>query len=447
MQRDLFERASIPKAYLKLAMPVVTALVVSVVYNMVDTWFISLTGNTPLIAGVSLCAPIFILAVAIGDIWGLGGGSLMSRLLGQHRDAEAGDVSSLCAWAALGCGALFMALLFIFQAPILRLLGASEETLPYARAYFLYLAPGTPFIVFSLVPNNQLRTEGLASVGMWAAIIGSVVNVVLDPLFIFALKMGAAGAALATSISNLVTCAIYVRVILRRCKVLSLRFGRARAALGTVGTILSVGVPACVTNFMSSLSIMLTNRYLLPYGSEGIAAMGIAMRINMIAQMVLVGFAFGGQPLFGYSYGARDRRRFNGAVRFAFGLQLALGACFGVAIALAARPLMRVFVADEAVIDAGAQMLRYMQTGVLFMGVVLVTTSLCQSVGSGAGALILSLSRQGVLFAAMLAALSAALGYTGILLAQPAANALTAALALLILSRIRRRFNEETAHI
>ena len=447
MQRDLFERAPIPKAYVKLAMPVVMAMVVSVVYNMVDTWFISMTGDTRLIAGVSLCAPIFILAIAIGDIWGPGGGSLISRLLGQRRDAEAGDVSSLCAYAALGCGALFMALLLAFEGPILRLLGATEETLPHASAYYRYIALGTPFIVFSMIPNNQLRAEGLASVGMWGAIIGSAVNVTLDPLFIFTLKMGAAGAALATSISNLLTCAIYTWAILKRCKVLTLQPGRARGAVRAVGTILSVGVPASVTNIMSSLSIMLTNRFLLPYGSDKIAAMGIAMKVNMIAQMVLIGFAFGGQPLFGYAYGAKDRARFHGAVRFAFGLQLALGAVFGAALAIAARPLMNAFVADEAVVAAGAEMLRYMQAGVLFMGVALVATSLCQSVGSGAGALILSVSRQGVLFVAMLAALPAVFGYAGILLAQPAANALTAALALVILARIRRGFDGAESRI
>ena len=216
LQRDLFERVPVSRAYLKLAVPVVLAMVLSVVYNMVDTYFISLTGNADLVAGVSLCSPIFVFSIAMGDIWGLGGSSLMSRLLGEKKDEEAGGVSAFCLYASFLTGLVFLAVLLLFKEPILALLGAGGSTLPHARDYYTYIALGVPFIILSMIPNNQLRSEGLASLGMWGAAAGSVANMILDPLFIFSLNMGAAGAALATSLSNLLSCCLYLWMIRKR---------------------------------------------------------------------------------------------------------------------------------------------------------------------------------------------------------------------------------------
>ena len=162
---------------------------------MVDTWFISLTGDADLVAGVSVCAPVFVLSIAMGDIWGLGGSSVISRLLGQKQDIKAGGVSAFCLYSSLAMGLLFMAVMLLFQDPILRLLGANDASMHHASGYFTWIAIGTPFIILSMIPNNQLRTEGLSTLGMWGAVAGSITNIALDPLFIFALNMGAAGAA------------------------------------------------------------------------------------------------------------------------------------------------------------------------------------------------------------------------------------------------------------
>ena len=439
MQRSLFEDTPVPRAYVRLAFPVVLAMVLSVVYNMVDTWFISLTGDTDLVAGVSLCAPLFVLSVAMGDIWGLGGSSLLSRLLGQKKDDDARRVSAFCFYAALGTGLVFMAVLLLFQGSILTLLGAREAVLPHASSYYFWVALGTPFIVLSMIPNNQLRTEGFASLGMWGAMAGSLVNIALDPLFIFALGMGAAGAALATSVSNLITCGIYVAMIRRKCRVVNTRLSLARLPRRHVFGVLGIGVPASVTNVMSSLSMLITNRFLSPYGSTALAAMGIAAKVNMVSLMTLIGFAFGGQPLFGYAWGAGNRQRFRQATRFAYLSEAGLGCCFAAVLFPAAPHLLRLFMQDPQVVSAGADMLRYMQLSSLLLGVPLVTTCICQAAGHAPGALILSLSRQGLLFAALIVLFSRCLGYTGILLAQPASDLLTGALALFILSRIMKR--------
>ena len=439
MQRDLFENTPVARAYLKLSVPVVLAMVLSVVYNMVDTWFIAMTGDTNLVAGVSVCAPVFVLSIAMGDIWGLGGSSLISRLLGKKDDAEAGGVSAFCMYAAFGTGLVFLAVMLLFRDPILRLLGANAESMPHASAYFTWIAVGTPFIIFSMIPNNQLRTEGLASLGMWGAVAGSVANIVLDPLFIFVLNMGAAGAALATTLSNVLSCALYVLIIRKKCRVITMDLRRVKPAKRLTGEILRIGIPASVTNIMSSLSMMITNRALESYGNERIAAMGIAMKINMLCLMTLIGFAFGGQPLFGYSYGSRNRQRFRRTLRFAYGFETGLGACFALILFFAAPFLMQRFLNDALVIEAGIRMLRFMQISSLLVGVSLVTTCVCQAVGHASGALALSLSRQGILFFITITVLTTCFGFTGILLAQPAADLLTGVLSAFIITGILRK--------
>ena len=444
MQRDLFESTPVPRAYMKLAVPVVLSMVLSVVYNMVDTWFISMTKDTNLVAGVTVCSPIFVLSIAMGDIWGLGGSSLISRLLGKKQDAEAGGVSSFCMYAAFGTGLVFMAAMLLFRDPILRLLGANDASMPHASAYFTWIAVGTPFIIMSMIPNNTLRTEGLASLGMWGAVAGSVANMLLDPLFIFAFKMGAAGAALATTLSNVLACGLYVLFIRKKCRVVSVDIRKAGPAGHYTGEILRIGIPASVTNITFSLSMMITNRALEPYGNERIAAMGIAMRINMICMMTLIGFAFGGQPLFGYCWGSRNEERFRRTLRFAYTLEAGLGACFALILFFAAPFLMGWFLKDAAVIRAGTEMLRYMQISSVLVGVSLVTTCVCQSAGKATGALILSLARQGILFFLAITALKAWMGFTGILLAQPAADLLTGIIAVAIILRILRNNREES---
>ncbi len=430
-----------PQAYLKLSVPVVLAMVLSVVYNMVDTWFISLTGDPNLVAGVSICAPIFVLSIAMGDIWGLGGSSLISRLLGDKQDSEAGGVSALCMYAAFFTGILFMIIMLVFKGKILVMLGANEASLPHADAYFTWIALGTPFIIFSMIPNNQLRTEGLANLGMWGAIIGTVANIILDPIFIFSLKMGAAGAAMATSLSNVISCTIYMIIILKKCHVLTVNPAAAMAAVKNIGEVLRIGIPASVTNIMNSLSMMVTNRFLEPYGNDCIAAMGIAMKINMISLMTLIGFAFGGQPLYGYAFGNKNGIRFRKTLKFAYMLEAGLGVLFAVILYLAAPFMMRFFMDEATVVEVGTRMLRFMQLSSVLVGVSLVSTCVCQAVGNAKGALILSLARQGVVFLAAIWVLHSVLGLTGIMLAQPTSDLLTGVIAVAIVLGILR--NEE----
>lgn len=436
MQNELFESASVPKAYMKLALPVVMSMMVSLVYNMVDTYFIALTGKQELVAGVSLAAPIFTLMIAFGDIFGLGGSSLISRLFGEKREEEAKRASAFCLWAAIGFGIFVTIVLLVFRTPILKLLGTDAATFRYAGEYYTWIAVGAASIILGLVPSNILRTEGLATQAMAGSILGSIVNIILDPVFIFGLGQGAAGAAMATVIGNVIADVYYIYVMKKKAKRLSVSLKEIKIPGTMIRDILVIGIPASITNLMQSIMIMITNHYLIAYGTDKVAAMGIALKANMISAFILVGFAFGGQPLVGYNYGARNKKRLKEILRFAYLFEAGLALIFTILISVFAPAIINIFMNQSDIITNGAMMLRFQQLGMVFMAVTLVSTCVCQSVGSAAGAFVLSISRQGVLYAILLIVLNAIFGYTGIIATQACADVLTAVLVLAIIRKV-----------
>lgn len=444
MENDLFEKTPVPKAFFKFALPVVLSMVVSLVYNMVDTYFIAQTGNTNLVAGVSISAPVFTLMIALGDIFGLGGSSVISRLFGEKRDEDGRRLSVFCFYATLFCGIVVTALMMLFRDPILYLLGADRETFSYASGYYTYIVLGAPFIILSLTPSNLLRTEGFATASMAGSILGAVVNMILDPIFISVLGLGAAGAAIATVIGNIFADIFYVWFLLRKSRRLSINPAGFHIRIVEVGQILAIGIPASVTNLMQSMGIALTNRYLLPYGNDKVAAMGIVMKVNLIAVLVLIGFAFGAQPLIGYNYGAKNHARLKEILRFCYGFECCTAAVLAGVLSLAAPALIGIFMRDASIIAVGVPMLRMQQMGMVFTAVVLVTTCTFQSAGKAVGAFLLSVSRQGVLFAAVLLIASKVFHYNGVLMAQAVSDLLTAILAVVLFDiLIRRKMGRE----
>lgn len=435
MEQELFARAPIPRAYFKMALPVVLSMLVSLVYNMVDTWFIAQTQNTALVAGVSLCAPMFTLMVAMGDIFGLGGSSLISRLLGQGEEKRVRHVSAFCSYGAIVWGVLVGALMLIFRQPILHLLGASSDTMDSAMAYYSYLALGAPAIIFTLVPSNILRTEGMAVASMVGSITGTVVNIILDPIFIFGLNMGAGGAALATVLSNVVSAVLFIVLLVTKSQQLSVRPGDCSVQGTELREILVIGVPASITNLMQSFAMALTNRFLLPYGTENVAALGIALKVNMIVMLIMVGFAFGAQPLLGYNYGANNRERLRDILKFDVLVQLVFSVVMTVVFLISAPQIIRIFMSDGGVIQAGSRILRCMVITMPLMGIILVCTTLFQAAGKAMPAFLLSISRQGVALLICMVVLSAVFGFYGVILAQAAADVVSVILALVLLKR------------
>ncbi len=440
MNNEIFETMPVPKAYIKLALPVMLSSVLMLVYNMADTYFIAATGNTDIVAAVSLCAPVFTFLIAIGDILGLGGSSFISRLLGSKKNDDARRISVFCLCGSIVLGLIITLILMIAKNPILKLLGADPHTIGFASDYYTWIALGASVIIFSLVPTNLLRTEGLASLAMVGSMIGSIVNIILDPIFISALGMGAAGAAIATVIGNICADIYYIYVIVCRSKCLSIDPRGFAISSAETREVLRIGLPSSITNIMQSLGVILLNNFLLPYGNDKIAAFGIVSKITMIVVMIMVAFSFGGQPLYGYLYGADNKDRFRKVMKFAYMLVCGLGLVLSCALFLLAPVFVRFFIQDASFVELASSMLRTILCGMPFIGFTMVTTCIFQSTGKASGALALSAGRQGYIYACALFVLSALFKYPGVIAAQPAADVLCSILAFVLLKVMLKDF-------
>ena len=429
---DLFEKAPISKAYFKLALPVVLSMVISLVYNMVDTFFVAQTQNTNLVAGVSLCAPIFTLMIALGDIFGIGGSSVISRLFGQKQDKEGKNVSGFCFYGAIVCGLIVSIIMMIARKPILTLLGTNQATLPYASQYYTYMALGATLIIVSLTPSNLMRTEGLATESMIGTITGSIVNMILDPIFILYLNMGAGGAAIATIIGYFASDLVFIYLTLKKSKKLSISLKYTHITKDELISIFTIGIPASITNLMSSFAMAITNNYLVVFGNDKVAAMGIVLKINMIVLLVMIGFAFGAQPLIGYNYGAKNTKRLKEIIKFDLLVEIIFALCTSVTLALFTPSFIKIFMNDSTIIQSGTLMLRFLLLSSPCVGIILVFTTLFQSEGKALPALLLSIGRQGVVFVICIIVLSHIFGYYGIICSQTIADILTAIMALVL---------------
>lgn len=437
-KQELFEKAPVWKAYFIISLPVVFSMLVTLIYNMVDTFFVSGTQNADLVAGVSQCTPLFTLMLALGDIFGLGGSSIISRLFGQKADATAKNVSGFCFYAAIISGLIVTGLMFLFQTPILKMLGATDSTVKYASQYYFFIAWGAPLIILSLTPSNIIRTEGLALQSMIASVAGSIVNIALDPLFIFTFKMGAGGAALATVMGYVLSDALLIYYILKKSTKLTVSVRHVKIKRQLATSVFLIGIPASLTNLMQSYNMTIINRYLIDYGSKAVAAMGIAIKVNMIIMMIMVGFAFGAQPLIGYSYGAKDNKRLQKIIRFDLLVEVGFSALAAVFIIIFAPQLIGMFMNDASVVSYGTGMLRWFTLTTPFCGIVLVLTTCFIAMGKAVPSFVLSISRQGVIFTVVILITAACFGYDGIICAQPVADFLTAVVGIFMYASARK---------
>ena len=262
MENYLFEKMPVPKAYMKLALPVVLSMIVSIVYNMVDTYFIALTGVQELVAGVSLSTDVY-----LNDrIWRY----LRTwrkfrdfKIVRRKKDNEAKKTCAFCIWISLVFGLCISAILLLFRTQILGLLGVGKDTYQYANAYYTWIAIGAVFIIFSMVPSNILRTEGLAVQSMAGAIIGSIVNIIFDPIFIFGLNQGAAGAAMAIVLGNIIADIYYVYAVMKKSKRLTCSPSHMKVTGRRIRDILMIGIPASITNIMQTFMMVMTNNFYL----------------------------------------------------------------------------------------------------------------------------------------------------------------------------------------
>ena len=357
---------------------------------------------------------------------------MTSRLFGQKKDEEGKNVSGFCFYEAIVCGILVSLIMMIARKPILTILGTNQATLPYANQYYTYMALGATLIIVSLTPSNLMRTEGLATESMIGTITGSIINMVLDPIFILYLNMEAGGAAIATIIGYFASDLVFIYLTLKKSKKLSISLKHTHITKNEVISIFTIGIPASITNLMSSFAMAMTNNYLVAYGNDKVAAIGIVLKINMIVLLVMIGFAFGAQPLLGYNYGAHNTKRLKEIIKFDLFVEITFAVITSIILALFTPSFIKIFMNDPSIIQAGTLMLRFLLLSSPCVGIILVFTTLFQSEGKALPALLLSIGRQGIVFAICLLLLSNIFGYYGIISNQMIADIITAIIALIL---------------
>ena len=439
----IFEKMPVPKAVVKLAMPTVLSMLVTILYNMVDTYFVGQTGDANQVAAVSLATPVFFILMSIGNMFGIGGGSYISRLLGEKRPEKAKYVSSFSFYGALVAGVIMIGVFFLGMPFILKLIGSDESTFGFTGDYLRWISVGAPFVIISASSPNIVRSEGSAKAAMAGMMIGTVTNIILDPIMILTLNMGAGGAAVATTIGNLFSAVYYVIYFSRSKTTLSISPKDFKMSEGIAGTVFAIGVPASLNNLLMTASNILMNNLLKIYGPVPIAGMGIAFKAGSLVAMLQIGIAMGIQPLIGYSYGARDFGRMKAVIRFALISNLVVGTVLSAVYLIFTSSIVGAFIADAAVIEIGTKMLRALMLVGPILGVLFVSMSSFQAMGKSVSALVLSISRQGLVFVPVLFLGNALFGLDGVIYASPIADAGSVFMAIALFIRINNKIKKQ----
>ena len=389
LQADVFQNLPVPSALRKMILPAVVSQLIVLIYNMADTFFVGQTNNPYMVAATSLILPVFNITLCLAGLAGIGGGSLISRLLGQDDKAEARRVSAFSLYLALAISALFAAAMAAFMEPILGLLGAGDNTYGYARQYALcvIVAGGVP-TVLSNVLSNLIRSVGRSKEASAGIILGGLLNIALDPLFMFGLLppgREVLGAGLATCLSNCVSLGYFLVVLLKMGRgsaiTASPRVGLPRGR--SVAAVFGVGVPSAITTLLFDLDYVVIDKLMVSYHDLALAAVGIVLKVERFPLNVGVGICQGMMPLVGYSYSAGNWERMDRAIKLSRRVGLIVA---GISIALYelfAFQFAHLFISDPQTVELAGQFLRIrvLATPLMFMS--FFTVYLFQAFGQG----------------------------------------------------------------
>lgn len=441
----LFLKAPVRTAVFKMAIPTVISNLVLVVYNMADTFFVGQTHDAYQVAAVSLTNPVFVMFMAIANLLGIGGSALISILLGQKETERAKAASSFCCYASLGFGVIFAVLILVFMEPLLLVLGSSENTFQYAKDYLFYIAVGAPFILFANTFGHAVRGEGAATASMVGGMIGTVVNIVLDPLFILTFDMGTAGAAIATVLGNVFGCIYYLYYFLRQSRQLSIHPKYLLSNLSSGLRLLSIGLPAGVNSALMSVATILLNNALLSYGDKPVAAMGVATKAYLLIVFIHMGITNGIQPLLGYCYGAGRKDRFSSILKFTGILTVICGTILSAVYIGFSGQIIALFISDAEVIRYGKDMLIATSLSGPILGLLFLSINSMQALDRPVPATLLSVCRQGLLFIPLLYILKAVIGLDGINFTQTISDYISIVIALILLRSTLKKMKEKTS--
>lgn len=444
-KKALLGSAPIPKALLSLGLPTMTGMLINALYNLADAYFVGGLGTVQM-GAVTVAFPLGQVVVGLGLLFGNGAAAHLSRLLGRGDRDTANKVASTALYGGVSLGAVVILFSLIFLEPVLQRAGAIESVMPYAAAYARVYITFSIFNVFNVTMNNIVSSEGAAKTAMCALMAGAVLNVALDPVFIYTLDLGVTGAAIATAISQMVSTLLYLCYILRKKSVFHFSIKACRFGKEVMPEILKIGIPTLIFQLLTSLSVAMINGAAKEYGSSALAAMGPVTKIMSMGTLIVFGFLKGFQPVAGFSYGAKKFDRLREAIRTAILWSTIFCVIFGLVTAAFPGQIMSLFTKEDAeMIRAGSIALRANGLSFILFGFYTVYSFLFLVMGKAAEGCILGACRQGICFVPAILILPAVWELNGVLYAQPIADAASALIAAVMAVRLHRELRAAEA--
>jgi len=425
----------------RLAVPCIISMLVTAFYNMADTFFVGLMRSNAATGAVGVVFSMMAVIQAVGFFFGHGSGNFISRELGKHNYETASNMAATGFFSALAAGVVLCVLGQIFLEPLAYLLGSTETILPYAKSYLRLILFGAPWMMASLVLNNQLRFQGSAAYGMVGISSGAILNIALDPILIFHFEMGVAGAALATIISQFVSFCVLL-IGCSRGGNLRIQISRVQFKWYYYQMIFKGGLPSLARQGLASIAAICLNQAAGPYGDAAIAAMGVVQRIMMFGSSAMIGFGQGFQPVCGFNYGARLYHRVKQGFWFCFKSSTAFLFVLAVLGFLFAPRLIALFRDDPEVVAIGAAALRFQCVTFCFQGWVIMSNMMLQTIGRTVPATFLAMARQGIFFIPLVWVLAHFFGIMGIQMTQMVSDILTLSCCIPIQLKVLRELSD-----
>ena len=440
---ELLGNAPIPKALMALGIPIMIGMLINALYNLVDAYFVGGLGESQM-GAISIVFPLGQVVVGLGLMFGNGAASYLSRLLGRGDKDTANKVASTALYSSVLVGAIIIILATIFLKPILTLLGATDTIMPYALTYARIYVVSCIFNVFNVTMNNIVTSEGAAKPTMCALLLGAILTIGLDPIFIYVLEMGVAGAAIATAISQLVSTLVYLNYVLRKKSAFTFSVREFAPTKQMMAEILKIGVPTLTFQLLTSLSIALINRAANGYGDAVIAGMGAGTRVTSMGTLVVFGFLKGFQPIAGFSYGAKKFDRLQEAIKTSILWSTIFCVIVGLLMAVFSTQIISQFTDGNAeMISVGQKSLIANGFSFMLFGFYTVYSSLFLALGKGTAGFILGACRQGICFVPVILILPVLWGLNGILYAQPIADVISAVITIFMALHLHKELSAE----
>jgi multidrug efflux pump len=436
---ELLSKAPVGKAIFSMSIPVVMGMMIQVLYNLVDIYFIGKLDNPNQLAAANITTPLFMFMMAISGIVGTGAASYISRCLGKPDYEKAGKVLSSSITICLCLGLLSSVFGSLFIKQIVNALGASEATFPFAMSYSMILIFGAAIIMCNFALSQLIRSEGSVVVSMMGMLIGTIANIIFNPIFIFVFNMGIKGSAIATVLGNAIGLVYYIVFYMRGKSIVKFKLRNIFPQKDILKEIFSIGTPASISQFLMGVAVMLCNNLAVAYGDNVIAGLGVASKIMTIGTFIFMGFSVGCQPLIGYSFGAKNYGRVQEIVKKGMLITSIIGIVLTILFGVFAKDLISFFTPLSDVILQGTNILRGLMWSLPIFGAQMVGAVTVQAMGKGSASLLLSVARQGVFYVPILFAFNHIFGLNGLIFAQPLADLLALILAIVVLSIIIKK--------